>query len=212
MGTDSEMIPRQELTSAMYALFVDGITVKNGNVGIGTLLPQATLDVDGYIKLTKNLSSPIVCDISHDGSLALTAGYRMCACKSGIGWVYTSDGTTVCTWNPLSPVISNASLDTTTITDGGTVTLMLEVSSPAPVDWLNYSFSGPNGNIVGGGRGVNFTEIAPEVWQYSVTETISEYAPSGAYYFHDVSVENASELQSAVWGGDLIVTVTNSIP
>ncbi len=47
--------PRQQLTSVPYAqraAMVDGITVNNGKVGIGTSDPQQVLDVDGYIRLT----------------------------------------------------------------------------------------------------------------------------------------------------------------
>ena len=45
VGTDPEMTPRKELTSAMYALLIDGITVKNGNVGIGTTTPGTNLHI-----------------------------------------------------------------------------------------------------------------------------------------------------------------------
>ncbi len=50
VGTDSEMTPREELTSVLYALFakyLEGITIKDGKVGIGTDDPQEMLDVHG---------------------------------------------------------------------------------------------------------------------------------------------------------------------
>ncbi|MBN2514072.1 MAG: hypothetical protein JXB18_14130 [Sedimentisphaerales bacterium] len=49
-GVEPEMTPREELSSAMYSLFskqLEGITVKNGKVGIGTTDPQDDLDVHG---------------------------------------------------------------------------------------------------------------------------------------------------------------------
>ena len=69
----------------------------NGDIGIGTTTPQATLDVNGYLKLAKNTSAPSLCDASKDGSIALTSNYRLCVCN-GTQWVFTSDGTTGCSW------------------------------------------------------------------------------------------------------------------
>lgn len=72
---------------------------QNGNVGIGTTTPQASLDVAGVIKVAKYASQPFACDAAHDSSLAITSGYRQCICKGGATtWVFTSDGTTTCAW------------------------------------------------------------------------------------------------------------------
>ena len=69
------------------------------NVGIGTATPAATLDVNGQVKIQKSSSQPFACDATHDGTIALTSGYRTCACKGGsTAWVFTTDGTTTCTW------------------------------------------------------------------------------------------------------------------
>lgn len=71
----------------------------NGKVGIGTTSPAATLDVNGEVKLKKDSSQPYACDATYDGTIALTSGYRTCVCKGGsTTWVFTSDGTTTCTW------------------------------------------------------------------------------------------------------------------
>ena len=70
-----------------------------GNVGIGTTTPVAALDVSGQVKIQKSSSQPFACDATHDGTIALTSGYRTCVCNGGsTTWVFTTDGTTTCTW------------------------------------------------------------------------------------------------------------------
>ena len=70
---------------------------EGGNVGIKTGQPQATLDINGYAKLKKYSAEPTTCDISKEGSIALTSRYKLCACN-GSTWVETSDGSTACAW------------------------------------------------------------------------------------------------------------------
>ncbi len=71
---------------------------ESGKVGIGTITPQATLDVAGFMKLQVNSGAPATCDSDTHGSIALNSASRLCTCKSGTGWVYTSDGSTSCSW------------------------------------------------------------------------------------------------------------------
>eukprot|EP01129_Flabellula_baltica_P011967 TRINITY_DN5334_c0_g1_i1.p1 TRINITY_DN5334_c0_g1~~TRINITY_DN5334_c0_g1_i1.p1 ORF type:complete len:398 (-),score=50.01 TRINITY_DN5334_c0_g1_i1:42-1235(-) len=71
---------------------------ETGNVGIRTYSPKATLDINGFMKMAKYTEEPSICDINTDGSISLTSTYRTCVCKNGVGWVYTSDGTTSCSW------------------------------------------------------------------------------------------------------------------
>lgn len=52
LGTDPEMVPRQEFTSAAYALKSAGFTARGGNVGIGVEDPVSRLEVDGAIRFT----------------------------------------------------------------------------------------------------------------------------------------------------------------
>lgn len=69
----------------------------NGNVGIATSNPIATLDVNGFAKLKKYSAEPAACDGTYDGSLALTSTYYLCVCNSS-SWVKASDGVTACVW------------------------------------------------------------------------------------------------------------------
>lgn len=69
----------------------------SGKVGIGTSSPTATLDVNGFMKLSKNAAPPATCDSTTDGAMALTSKYTTCACN-GTTWVSTVDGTTTCDW------------------------------------------------------------------------------------------------------------------
>ncbi len=59
----------------------------NDSVGIGTEIPQATLDVNGFMRLATNVAEPVTCDASVDGSIALTSGYEFCVCVDGAGWL-----------------------------------------------------------------------------------------------------------------------------
>jgi len=107
------------------------------------------------------------------------------------------------------PVITDVTVTPDTLTGGGTIKLTITVSSDAPVNWLSRSFIGPSGTISGGGSGVRFEEISSGVWRYSRTRSISEWAPSGRYYFKGISVCNEAKLTSDEWKGDLSVTVEN---
>lgn len=62
IGTAQELLPRKELASAIYSLFVDGITLKNHNVGINTDFPTAKLDIR-----TSSADESAI-DIYHDGT------------------------------------------------------------------------------------------------------------------------------------------------
>jgi hypothetical protein len=86
-------------TSYSRASVPGGNLIVQNQVGIGTTTPQATLDINGFMKMAKNVSEPVTCDANQDGSLALTSGYRMCVCDGdATTWVYTSDGSTPCSW------------------------------------------------------------------------------------------------------------------
>ena len=77
------------------------------------------------------------------------------------------------------------------------------------MNWLNISLEGPSGNLSGGGSGANFTEISTNLWQLTRDYNISQYAPSGRYYYSNLSVKNAGELTSDAWSGEPSVTVNN---
>ncbi len=55
----------------------------------------------GTIQLSKNISEPISCSPSAEGSIALTSLFNTCVCN-GTKWVQTADGTSDCFWGPCS--------------------------------------------------------------------------------------------------------------
>lgn len=76
----------------------DGLIVTtDGDVGIGTTTPVAKLHVSGYMRLAPQASSPLTCDSTRTGAMALTSSYRLCSCN-GTSWVLTSDGSSACVW------------------------------------------------------------------------------------------------------------------
>jgi len=64
----------------------------------GSFYAGQDVSVSGLLRVGQYSSAPATCDATHDGAIALTSGYRLCVCKNGTGWVYTSDGTTPCSW------------------------------------------------------------------------------------------------------------------
>jgi len=71
------------------------------SLGIGTTSPEATLDVNGYMRLAKNSSQPVACSSTYDGAIALTHVYTLCVCKGNpvsSSWLEASDGVTTCSW------------------------------------------------------------------------------------------------------------------
>ena len=75
VGSDSEMVPREMLTSTMYAFFarkIEHITIKQDMVGIGTTEPQRELHIqaaeghnDAYLGLTNGVGD--FAEIGYDG-------------------------------------------------------------------------------------------------------------------------------------------------
>jgi len=108
-----------------------------------------------------------------------------------------------------TPVIQSVTLQQVPVTGGTNILFKIVVASNAPVDWLNSSFYGPSGNLYGGGSGVQFTETSTGIWEYTRTDFVSEWAPSGEYYYTGISVENAGELTSTVWPNPVTTTIVN---
>ena|GEM_PF-2417361 len=113
------------------------------------------------------------------------------------------------------PVIQDVTLTTEKDGQDTILVLTLTVESNVPVDWLNDTLDGPNGNIHGGGVGIfpgqdgnpSSTEVLPNVWQVVRRDRISQYAPSGEYSYSNVSVKNAGMLESDVWSGVLKTSI-----
>lgn len=68
-----------------------------GAVGIGTAAPVATLDINGYARLTPQTSAPFACDASRKGTIAVaTYLSKICLCN-GSEWRFNYSGGT-CAW------------------------------------------------------------------------------------------------------------------
>jgi hypothetical protein len=108
-----------------------------------------------------------------------------------------------------TPIIQNVSLQQSSTSNGTDVKFNIIVASNAPVDWLNSSFYGPNGNIYGGGSGIQFSETSKGIWEYTRTDFVSKWSPSGEYYYNGISVKNQGELKSNVWSKPVSIKITN---
>ena len=71
--------------------------LSNGNVGIGTTSPQATLDVKGYARLALQSSQPAACSTTNQGAIALNHLAQMCACN-GTSWIFADSVGASCSW------------------------------------------------------------------------------------------------------------------
>ena len=58
-------------------------------IGIGTSQPKATLDVNGFARLSENASAPAVCSATNKGAITLNATGRLCVCN-GLAWKMNS--------------------------------------------------------------------------------------------------------------------------
>jgi hypothetical protein len=67
----------------------------NGSVGVGTETPKATLDVNGYARLSLNSSEPATCRAHNAGAIALNHTARICTCN-GTQWIDVTGA--ACTW------------------------------------------------------------------------------------------------------------------
>jgi hypothetical protein len=65
-------------------------------IGVGTTTPQATLDINGYARLSVNSSEPASCRASNKGAIALNNESHICICD-GSSWKFDSNGK-ACTW------------------------------------------------------------------------------------------------------------------
>lgn len=98
------------------------------------------------------------------------------------------------------PTITAVELSTTSIQNGGSVTVTVTATSESPVNWINRSLDGPNGSIFGGGGSwPPWTQIGENTWQCQWDDTISPWAPSGTYTYSGISCENEAQLTSDVW-------------
>ncbi len=86
-------------------------------------------------------------------------------------------------------------------------------NSNAPVDWLNISFQGPAGNLIGGGSGMSYTDLTGGqwrmVWTYSL-DSPNDFAPKGTYYWENISVQNEGMKVSSTYSGSLTFDLSDS--
>jgi hypothetical protein len=93
------------------------------------------------------------------------------------------------------PTITAVELSTTSIQNGGSVTVTVTAISESPVNWINRSLDGPGGNIYGGGGGwPPWTQIGENAWHCTWDDTTSPWAPSGTYTYSGISCQNEAQL------------------
>lgn len=82
----------ESLWSAMFT----GSVNQSPAIGVGTTATQATLDVNGYARLTANSSAPAACEAKNKGAIGLNGESHICICD-GSSWKLDSSGK-ACSW------------------------------------------------------------------------------------------------------------------
>jgi hypothetical protein len=81
---------------SLWTAVFSGTVNQNPAIGIGTPTPQATLDINGFARLTTNSSEPASCQATTKGAIALNSESHICICN-GSSWNFDSTGK-ACTW------------------------------------------------------------------------------------------------------------------
>ena len=74
------------------------VLTKDGQMGVGVEDPQATLDIDGFMKLKPQAEAPSDCNKDASGTLVMTRDYLLCTCN-GEKWVYSYASGSECKWD-----------------------------------------------------------------------------------------------------------------
>jgi len=103
-GNGNQAFALGDVTAGSYPFVVEPGTpsytlyeASTGRVGIGWSAPQATLDVNGYARLTLQSSAPATCSSTNQGAIALTHLAKMCACN-GSSWIFADSTGAACSW------------------------------------------------------------------------------------------------------------------
>jgi hypothetical protein len=88
---------RVQLRKVLAADAGDGTAYFGGNVGIGSTVPHARLNVAGLVRLPLNASAPATCSTSNEGAIALTHLAFLCVCDSNPAW-HVVNTNTACPW------------------------------------------------------------------------------------------------------------------
>lgn len=106
-GTDNILIGTSALVDTATGSTSNWLNIGNllygdlssPKLGVNQSSPQATLDVNGFLRLAVNSSAPVACSASVNGAVAITSGFTLCICKgAATAWVRSTDGTTACSW------------------------------------------------------------------------------------------------------------------
>ncbi|MBI2030188.1 Ig-like domain-containing protein [Candidatus Kaiserbacteria bacterium] len=114
-----------------------------GKVGIGTVSPVATLDINGVARLTAQGAAPATCNASLKGSIAMTANTRLCVCN-GTSWVFDYNGA-ACAWgggDTTPPAVSLTAPAAGTVS--GTIAVSATASDNVGVAGVQFKLDGAN--------------------------------------------------------------------